>query len=116
MVTLDFSICIRYISLQTSTNVLTLDGGGQDDGAMAQASHHFFRPLFEPPTSDGIAWCIQASNLCDDDRHRVIHILRTMLRLPDASLHEPVSSDVFTPRPTAPRQAVAAGRERRMPS
>ena len=61
--------------------------------------------------------CIQASNLRDDDRHRVIHILRTMLRLPDASLREPASPNVSVPpRPTAPCQAVAAGRERRMPS
>jgi hypothetical protein len=33
--------------------------------------------------------CVEASNLSDDARKRVIHILRAMLRLPDASLQEP---------------------------
>jgi hypothetical protein len=48
--------------------------------------------------------CVQASNLCDDDRHRVTHILRTMLRLPDEALQEPSSPAVPLPaRP--PRHA-----------
>lgn len=34
---------------------------------------------------------VQASNLSDDDRNRVSHILRAMLRLPDDSLPEPSS-------------------------
>jgi hypothetical protein len=34
---------------------------------------------------------VQASNLSEDDRNRVSHILRAMLRLPEASLPEPSS-------------------------
>ena len=34
---------------------------------------------------------VQVSNLSDDDRNRVSHILRAMLRLPDASVQEPSS-------------------------
>ncbi len=33
--------------------------------------------------------CVQASSLRDDDRDRVTHILRAMLRLPEDPVHEP---------------------------
>ena len=41
---------------------------------------------------------VQASNLSDDDRHRVSHILRAMLRLPDESGQEPSSLEAPFPR------------------
>ncbi|MEE8292145.1 MAG: hypothetical protein V3R80_11730 [Candidatus Tectomicrobia bacterium] len=36
---------------------------------------------------------VQASNLRDDDRDRVTHIIRAMLRLPDAPVQEPSSPE-----------------------
>ena len=47
---------------------------------------------------------IQASNLSDDDRNRVNHILRAMLRLPDASLQEPSSLEAPLPQGKLKRQ------------
>ena len=41
---------------------------------------------------------VQASNLSDDDRNRVSHILRAMLRLPDASVQEPSSLEAPFPQ------------------
>ena len=49
---------------------------------------------------------VQASNFSDDDRDRVRHILRFMLRLPDESLQEPSSPAIPLPvRPTPSSQA-----------
>jgi hypothetical protein len=48
--------------------------------------------------------CVEASNLSDDDRKRVSHILRAMLRLPDASLQEPFSLEAPLARVKSKRQ------------
>lgn len=56
---------------------------------------------------------IQASDLSDDARDRVTHIMRATLRLPDAP--GPQASAPATPfpvRPTPQRDAAAAGGER----
>src|SRR5215467_9102607 len=42
---LDFSCCIRYITLLTSINALALDGGGHPDVTTAQTSQRPSRPL-----------------------------------------------------------------------
>jgi hypothetical protein len=47
---------------------------------------------------------VQASNLSDDDRNRVSHILRAMLRLPDASVQEPSSLEAPLPQVKSKRQ------------
>jgi len=47
---------------------------------------------------------VQASNLSDDDRNRVSHILRAMLRLPEESFQEPSSLDAPCPQVPAKRQ------------
>jgi hypothetical protein len=47
---------------------------------------------------------VQASNLSEDDRNRVSHILRAMLRLPEESLQEPSSLEAPFPQVTAKRQ------------
>jgi hypothetical protein len=53
---------------------------------------------------------VQASNLSDDDRDRISHILRFMLRLPDESLPEPSSPKTPLPaRPPPPRQSKDQG-------
>ena len=41
---------------------------------------------------------VQVSNLSDDDRNRVSHILRAMLRLPDESVQEPSSLEAPLPQ------------------
>jgi len=49
---------------------------------------------------------VQASSLSDDDRDRVSHILRVMLRLPDDQAPEsPPPQPPLPARPTIPRQA-----------
>jgi len=48
--------------------------------------------------------CVDASNLSDDARKRVSHILRAMLRLPDASLQEPSSLEAPLARVKSKRQ------------
>jgi len=47
---------------------------------------------------------VQASNLSDDDRNRVSHILRAMLRLPDESLQELSSLEAPLPQVKSKRQ------------
>jgi hypothetical protein len=47
---------------------------------------------------------VQASNLSDDDRNRVSHILRAMLRLPDESVQKPSSLEAPFPQGKAKRQ------------
>jgi hypothetical protein len=47
---------------------------------------------------------VQASNLSDDDRNRVSHILRAMLRLPDESVQEPSSCAAPLPQVKSKRQ------------
>ena len=47
---------------------------------------------------------VQASNLSDDDRNRVSHILRAMLRLPDESVQEPSSREAPFPQVNSKRQ------------
>jgi hypothetical protein len=47
---------------------------------------------------------VQASHLSDDDRNRVSHILRAMLRLPDESVPEPSSLEAPFPQVTAKGQ------------
>ena len=56
---------------------------------------------------------IQASNLSDDERNRVNHILRAMLRLPEASLQEPSSLEAPFPQGTSKRQRHCAQALRR---
>ena len=47
---------------------------------------------------------VQASNLSDDDRNRVSHILRAMLRLPDESVQEPSAREAPFPQVNSKRQ------------
>ena len=47
---------------------------------------------------------VQASNLSADDRNRVSHILRAMLRLPDESVQEPSSLKAPLPQVKSKRQ------------
>lgn len=47
---------------------------------------------------------VQTSNLSDDDRHRVSHILRAMLRLPDESVPKPSSLEAPLPQGKVKRQ------------
>jgi len=47
---------------------------------------------------------VQASNLSDDDRARVSHILRAMLRLPAESLPEPSAPQAPYPQSNAQGQ------------
>jgi hypothetical protein len=47
---------------------------------------------------------VQASNLSDDDRNHVSHILRAMLRLPDESVQEPSSLEAPFPQVKSKRQ------------
>jgi len=53
--TLDFTFFIRYISCQTSIDVLTLDCGGHHDVAPAQTSQSLSRRLPEPAARHGIS-------------------------------------------------------------
>jgi hypothetical protein len=47
---------------------------------------------------------VHASNLSEDDRNHVSHILRAMLRRPEESLREPSSLEAPVPPVTAKRQ------------
>ena len=47
---------------------------------------------------------VQTSNLSDDDRNRVSHILRAMLRLPDESVQELSAREAPLPQVKAKRQ------------
>jgi hypothetical protein len=47
---------------------------------------------------------VQASNLSNDDRNRVSHSLRAMLRLPDESVQGPTSREAPLPQVKSKRQ------------
>jgi hypothetical protein len=56
---------------------------------------------------------VQASTLSDDDRNRVSHILRAMLRLPEESVQEPSALEAPLPQGKAQRQRHCAQAFRR---
>ena len=77
----------------TSIDVLALDGGGPPMFQRLKLLKDVLWLYLSQRQAKALLESVQASNLSDEDRDRISHILRVMLRLPDDPVQEPSGPD-----------------------